>query len=288
MKHIITILVAFLWTAFIAGAQGFFSQGVSQNQKLVEEALSDAFMIVHVEFQIEDTVSHERFNLEGKDFFGFTEGLCVKTSGGWIAPTPTVIPWINNTDVKKYPEYKPVLSVASVLSPADTVWKPLELKLLSKAESLEGIAYSCVADTSSFGPGLFLGGFDKETEGWIVWVSRKGNKLSTTTYSHRVIPTDSTTFGIGRKVVPDGVVGGFYVKTVYPSVGAIRFDLAGMMAKGPDGWKVVPLNGVEEQAAKPVLASEKPKLVPVGEKKADDEPGAPIKEKKNKKDKKNK
>lgn len=287
MKRIFTIINIFLWVAVVASAQGFFSQGVSQNQKLVEEALADVFKLVHFEYQLEDTTSHERFNLQGKEYFGFAEGLCVKTVSGWIAPASTLTPWKNSLEVKQYPEYKPVFSAASVLSPADTVWKPLDLKVLPESEVLPETSYSRVSEVETFGPGLSICSLDAENEGWIVWVAREGNKLSVTTYSHRVAIADSTTFGIGRKVVPSGIVGGFYVKPSYPSVGVITFGLAGLMEKGSDGWKVIPIEGGKILVQKPTLVPDKPKLVPAGDKK-DSDSEAPVEDKKNKRDKKNK
>ena len=162
---------------------------------------------------------------------------------------------------------------------------------------VQGTSFSCVQDTRHFGPGLVCSGLDEKTEGWIVWVSRLGDKLSVTTYSHIVSVSDSTTFGIGRKVVPDRVVGGFYVKPVYPSVGVICFELVGLMDKFADGWKVVPFsadsfsdNPVLVPSNKPTIVPEKPKLVPAGNKNESEEPNAevPSKDKKNKKEKKSK
>lgn len=281
------MLIAF-FTATIAFAQpGSFFRGVSDNQRFIEEALSDAFRMVRIEFQLEDTTSHERFNLQGKEYFGFAEGLCVKTASGWLAPASTLTPWKNSHEVKQYPEYKPAFSYATVLSPADTVWKPLDLKALPASEALPGTSYSCVSEVDTFGPGLSICALDAENEGWIVWIAREGNKLSVTTYSHRVAVADSTTFGIGRKVVPNGVVGGLYVKPSYPSVGVVSFSLAGLMEKGSDGWKVVPIECGKTLVQKPALAPDKPKLVPAGDKK-DNDSEAPAKEKKNKRDKKNK
>ena len=275
MKRLIITIAALFAALTFTSAQGFFSRGGSSNQNFVEEALSDAFRVVRIEFQLEDTVSHERFNLEGKSFFGFAEGLCVKT------------------EIKQFPDYKPVLSTVSAISVADTVWKPFSTYSVEKVESVPGSSYSCVPDTAPFGPGLVCSGLDGKTEGWIVWVSRKGDKLSITTYSHSVNPADSVTFGIGRKVVPEGVVGGFYVKPVYPSVGVIRFELAGVMDKGQDGWKVDPL-AIEQKAGKPSstpstrpsIAPDKPKIVPATGDKAEEKEAAPAKNKKNKKNKK--
>lgn len=293
MKQLIITIVTLLTVVTVASAQDFFVKGGSSNQNLVEEALSDAFRVVRVEFQLEDTVSHERFNLEGKSFFGFSEGLCIKTDKGWIAPASTVTPWNNNLEVKQFPDYKPVISTVSALSSADTVWNQVARLSVEKAESVPGTSYSCVPDTSAFGPGLVCSGLEEKTDGWIVWIARKGNEISVTTYGHHVVVADSTTFGIGRKVVPDGVVGGFYVKPVYPSVGVIRFELAGLMNKSLDGWKVVPF-AIESSSDKPVMAPsgrpsispDKPKLVPANENQPEVKETSPVKNKKNKKNKK--
>lgn len=292
MKRLIITIAALFAALTFTSAQGFFSRGGSSNQNFVEEALSDAFRVVRVEFQLEDTVSHERFNLEGKSFFGFAEGLCVKTVKGWIAPDGVVTPWKNSQEVKQFPDYKPVLSTVSAISVADTVWKPFSTYSVDKVEIVPGTSYSCVPDTAPFGSGLVCTGLDGNTEGWIVWVSRKGDKLSVTTYSHNVNPADSVTFGIGRKVVPEGVVGGFYVKPVYPSVGVIRFELVGVMDECQDGWKVDPF-AIEPQAGKtaapstrPSIAPDKPKIVPANGDKAEEQETSPVKNRKNKKNKK--
>lgn len=293
MKRFIFTIVTLLIAVTVTSAQGFFERGGSPNQNFIEEALSDAFLVVRVEFQLEDTVSHERFNIEGKSFFGFSDGLCIKTAKGWIAPTSTVTPWKNNLEVRQFPGYKPVLSTISTLSSADTVWSQVTKPSIEKAEAVPGTSYSCVPDLSAFGPGLVCSGLDEKTDGWIVWVTRSGNRISLTTYSHHVTAADSTTFGIGRKVVPEGVVGGFYVKPVYPSVGVIRFELVGLMDKGVDGWKVVPFaNEVSPEkpvlapSGKPSIVPDKPKLVPANGDQAEATESAPAKNKKSKKNKK--
>lgn len=293
MKRLIITIVTILTAVTITSAQGFFTRGGSPNQNFLEKSLSDAFRVVRIEFQLEDTVSHERFNLEGKSFFGFSEGLCVKTDKGWIAPTSTVFPWKDNQEVKQFPDYKPALSAVSTLSSADTVWSQVAKPSIEKAEAVPGTSYSYVPDLSAFGPGLVCSVLDEKTDGWIVWVTRSGNKISVTTYSHHVVAADSTTLGIGRKVVPEGVVGGFYVKPVYPSVGVIRFELAGLMEKESDGWKVAPFASEassEKQAlapsSKPSIVPDKPKLVPANDDQAEAKEAAPAKNKKNKKNKK--
>lgn len=292
-KSIIIVALSFLVSGIASAQFRPVFPTSSSNQKIVETAIEDAICFVRIEFQLEDTVSRERFNLEGKSYFGFAEGLCVKTEKGWIAPAGVVTPWKNSQEVKQFPDYKPALSTVSAISVADTVWKPFSMYSVDKVEDVPGTSYSCVLGTAPFGPGLVCSGLDGKTEGWIVWVSRKGDKLSVTTYSHSVNPADSVTFGIGRKVVPEGVVGGFYVKPVYPSVGVIRFELAGVMDKGQDGWKVDPL-AIEPKAGKPSstpstrpsIAPDKPKIVPATGDKAEEKEAAPAKNKKNKKNKK--
>lgn len=293
MKRLMITIAAMFAAVVVSSAQGFFSRGGSPNQNFIEEALTDAFRVVRVEFQLEDTVSHERFNLAGKSYFGFSEGLCIKTERGWLAPAGVVTPWKNNLDVRKFPDYKPVLSTVSAISVTDTLWKPVTKYSLDKVEDVQGTSYSCVQDIASFGPGLGCVGLDKKVEGWIVWVSRVGDKLSVTTYSHNVNPADSATVGIGHKVVPEGVVGGFYVNPIYPSVGVIRFELVGVMDKDRDGWKVNPFS-MEQQSGQPSivpattssLSPDKPKLVPADGNKADEQETSPARNKKNKKNKK--
>ncbi|MBR0532112.1 MAG: hypothetical protein IJJ96_05840 [Bacteroidales bacterium] len=284
MKKIVSILLLTVVSSLFASAQfrPVFPT-TSGNQKIVETALKEALCVMKTEFQLEDTVSHERFNLEGKDFFGYSEGLCVKTNKGWISPMSVVSPWESNPDVKKYPEYKPVLSLASVLNVQDTTWSAINIKQIGKMVSIPLTQYQIVEDTDTFGEGLSVGKVDKSSDGWIVWVCRAENKVTLKAYSHVLSISDSTSYDLGYKVVPDNALGGIYVGTAYPSPGEVRFELLGMLANNEDEWGIVLLDAPSQT---PVLSPDKPKLVPAGDKKVEATSAAVPKEKKNKKNKK--
>ena len=234
------------------------SESSTINNLMVTSAMRDALCIIHFEYQMEDTVSHQRFNAEGKDYFGIAEGFLVKTEGGWISPTEVSNPWSANADVKKFPEYKPVVSVASVLSPGDSLFRPIAIPSLEKQTFIQHCGYSIVKDKDTFTTGLTLGKRDDLTEGFVVWLSKKDSSLSVSSYAH-IQKIDSTIISLAGKFVPEGVVGGVYVKPTYPSLGVIRFELLGILDYRSSKWEIVMLDGISNEA---VISSERPKLVP--------------------------
>ena len=251
------------------------------NQQIVLSALKDAMCVIPYEYQLEDTLSHERFNVEGKDYFGFTESLCIKTKKGWIAKEDVIEPWSKNNDVKKFPAYIPVLSSISILASGDSTYRNVDYYPLDKRAAIPSSSFVIIQDSVSFGGGLVIGERSKKSEGYVVWLTRVGNKLSLTSYSHSLPDSlNSTVFSLGGKAVPEGVVGGMYVKETYPEIGTVRLELLGIMERDDNEWKIVMISSPETID---IQSSGAPKLVSASEKKASGKEGE--KDRKNKKNK---
>ena len=212
MKKLIAIITLLVLSATFAFAQfkPMFPT-TSGNQKIVETALKNAVCIMRIEYQLEDTVSHEKYNVEGKDYFGFSEGLCVKTSEGWVAPSFMTTPLESDSKAGKYPEYRPVISSASVLAVQDSVWKEISVPSVTGINSIPSTSFSAFKDSVTFSDGLKISKIGDSAEGWIVWVCQSGDQITLKSYSHFLASSDSTSYGIGYKVVPDNAIGGFFV-----------------------------------------------------------------------------
>lgn len=250
----------------------------SESQQLINESLKDAICFLHVEYQLEDTISHQRFNVESKDYFGSAEGLCIKTERGWIAPDDIAAPRKSNPDVKKFPGYAPYISSASFLSPSDTVWNQIALPNRYIGESIEGTSYSLVNDTVSFPSHLSLGGASKPSNGWIAWVLKKGNSISLRYQNHRITESDST--NVLRPLVSENIIGGFYVVPRYPSPGEIRFELDGLIVFKDSEWRLIMLG---TSLLNLVPAEDKPRLVPAEQSEQSNDKGKKKSSKKQKK-----
>lgn len=234
----------------------------SESQHLLNESLKDVICFLHVEYQLEDTVSHERFNIEEKDYFGCAEGLCIKTDNGWIATNDLAAPWISNPDLKKFPGHIPYISSASFLSPSDTVWSEVALPNRFTSDSIKGTAFSIVNDTVSFPSHMTIGISPKPLNGWIAWISKNDNHISIRYQSHNVAESDST--NILRPIVPEeDIIGAFYVVPRYPAPGEIKFELAGLVDYNDSEWQLILLGGSSQDL---VPTDDKPRLVPAKQK----------------------
>lgn len=229
----------------------------SESQQLLNESLKDVICFLHLEYQLEDTVSHERFNVEEKDYFGCAEGLCIKTEKGWVATNDLAAPWISNPDLKKFPGHIPYISSASFLSPSDSVWNDVALPNRFTSDSIDGTVFSIVNDTVSFPSLMTFGGSSKPSNGWIAWVSKKDNHISVRYQSHSVAESDST--NILRPIVSENVIGAFYVVPHYPAPGVIKFELAGLVDYKDSDWRLILFGGSSQNL---VPVEDKPRLVP--------------------------
>ena len=252
------------------------------SQQLVLSAMRDAMCVIRYEYQLEDTASHERFNVEGKDYFGYSEGLCIKTKEGWIAENKVVVPWLDNKDVKKFPAYHPVISSVSVLACGDSTYKDLDYYPLNKRADIPSSSFVLVEDSVTFKEGLTIGERVGAIDGYIIWLTRTGNKLSIASYGHHLSDSlDSSVIDLQGKAIPSGAIGGIYVKQTIPEVGTIRFDLLGVLDKEDKNWRIVMINNPV-----PVMVQSqgKPKLVSASESASGEDKGL----EKKRKDKKNK
>ena len=263
MKKIVSILFLTVVTSLVASAQfkPFFPTSTG-NQKIVESALEDAVCVMRTEFRLQDTVSLDTFNIEGERYFGVEEGLCIKTSDGWIAPQHTLTPWKKNKDVKEYPELRPVVSFFSILDLQDTTWKTMSIPAAVAEKPIGNTGYSFFPNPYLFSGGLTAGKFDNTSDGWIVWVCREGDRLSIKAFSHSLSSSDPESFGMGAKTIPDNAIGGFYVQTTYPSVGNVSFVLLGILTKNNDGWEIALLDSDKAFSS---LNPDRPALVPAKE-----------------------
>ena len=229
----------------------------SESQQLLNESLKDAICFLQMEYQLEDTVSHKRFNVESKDYFDSVEGLCIKTEMGWIAPNVISAPWISNPDIRKFPGHVPYVSSASFLSPSDSVWKTIALPCHITSEPIESTSFSLVNDAVSFPSHLALRKSSKPSSGWIAWVFKRDRSISVRYQNHSINESDST--DILRPVVAENLIGGFYVVPNYPAPGEIRLELAGLVEYKDSDWRLI-LLGPSSQTLIP--AEDKPRLVP--------------------------
>lgn len=235
---------------------------------IVVSALKDAMCLLRIEYQLEDPKTEKRFNVEDKNYFGFAEGVCIKISNGWIAPTVMAEPWAGNNNLKSYAEYTPVVSSITVMDPGDSTYKEIGTPLINGRTQIHSSKFSIMKDsTNKLSSGLVTGHTSGQEEGYIVWLYKDGNKLDVSARSYTIEPKDSSVVSLAGVMLPAETLGGIFVKPTFPQGGIVYFEVLGVMEKVADEWKINIIESGSETTPVEDVPEEKLKLVPADKKK---------------------
>lgn len=240
-----TILIVIAST-FNIGAQTLF---MSDNQKLVEQAIKGGLFIVRQTYQLEDTTTHQRFGRYGNPAFGQATSLAVRSADGCIIASAVLSPWESDDNFARYRDsHRPILSRAYSMELGDTAKTPISITTDTIVSLLRGL--SIMQDTIS-------GGFESRyyqdpTDGWTVWVSGdstindyQGLQEPTLTIIRRSIEfgPDSVSYAVAPPQVQRKIWGGIFVVPEQTEIGQITFYLGGVMImdKATGSWVVIPM-----------------------------------------------
>lgn len=220
---------------------------ITNDQKLVEDAIKDATFITRQSFQIKDKASGDLYGLNGKQEFGVEYSLGVKIPDGIVLTDKAVRPWNYNAKFSKYKgKYEPV----PYLSSATEITKAPQYDSLSyeqdKAVALvDTVLYKASSNTYG-GKGIALDGSAGEKSGWIVWVStpketdfEKEISHEYTIYKKSVnVEEDKKSAPIDVPDMEQTIIGALYVVPTFPRIGVIEFRLCGVAVPDGKGWKL--------------------------------------------------
>ena len=237
---------------------------------MVISAMKDAMCFLRVEYQLADSKTDRKFNLEDKNYFGYAEGVCIKISNGWIEPTILAEPWEYNSKVKAYPDYYPAVSSVTVMEPEDSTFKDIPLPLIKAMRPIKSSTFSVMDGFSDkLTSGLVVGKTGQKEEGYLVWLSKNGDKLEMSARTYTITPKDSSAVTVSGITLPGGTLGGAFVKPTFPQGGIVYFEVLGVMERGTDGWKISIIDTSDDtsEEAPAEVSTDVPKLVPADKRK---------------------
>ena len=230
---------------------------------LVEKAVQNGFYIVCQPYQLEDTVSGQRFGRYGEETFGKKYTLGIKVGDYVVFDNKISTPWENDENFERYRHtHRPVRSNMSVTEIPSNRQTSL---CVDSVIAFNG-SYSQVVDTSTM-KGFHTAAYSAPAEGWFVWVNSEKpideyNPESKVDFSvmKKTVQFDGTTKPIDIDT-PQGmnnIWGGVFVVPEQTEVGQLTFNVAGTFRPTSDGsnWTLVPL--VREETATTVVASPEP------------------------------
>lgn len=239
MRFALSIVLA-IASALTLKSQSFQIKLTSNNQQIVEEAVKNAFCVVRQEFQLQDTKTEKRYDLDSLGYFGYTESVCLKVRNGYIADNAIPEPWNEDSRVADYPKYRPVLSSFRIYNPSSKEWEKARSQTYKDVTSIGNTKRIFVVDSLFNNEGLPLDNEVGDKEGWLVWVYQQGEQLSFQSFRQRNLSADSLAISNQPQQFPEKkLLSGIIVSADYSELGVVRFKLAALVEKFTDGWRCV-------------------------------------------------
>lgn len=224
-------------------AAQFFS---SPNQQLIKDAVDGGIIVVEQSYQLEDTVSGQRFGRFGNKEFGKSYTLAVLTDSGYCLAPAALRPWDSDPNFEKYSKtHKPVLYKTAWRHFNDSVFSELDADLAAAVALNDGYAFVKSAGNQ---PTLAKDDATGRKNGWAVWVVSEDSlaaspatvEVSYQPVRREIEVVDSATSYVIEKPFTDKKLwGGIYVVPVRKSLGNIEFEVVGVIEPGEnDTWRV--------------------------------------------------
>lgn len=217
----------------------------TNNQQLIDEALSGAFIKINQSYELCDSVKDEHFGRNGKDYFNIIPFIGINTDNGFVFPSAVLEPWVYDREYDEYKgQYKPITS-ASKYSALNTD-KELGMDSSNRPVSGTGITkYLCLlTDTIQHQSGLPVDTVPGIKNGWLIWLSSNSNLADTDSVRYTSIkkeievPIDGGYLHIDKPEISETVYGGVFVTPVQTSIGQLTFTLTGVMVLDEEGWVI--------------------------------------------------
>lgn len=238
---------------------------MSSNQQLVEEAIKNGIVVIRQSYQLEDSVSHQRFGRYGNEEFGKTYSLGVKVEGGILLENKAIRPWNYDENFVRYQDsHRPVNIKTEVKELKDSVFSNAKLNVDSVVSN-DPIAN--IPDSLTFsGKGFEVFSYSKPTDGWIIWITSSDEihhcdsvvVQSPLIYKKKIeFNPDSISYSIELPQTPNKVWGGIFVVPEQTEIGQLTFKLAGVMVEEVSGeWNLYPVKAEPIAAVSPNIGDE--------------------------------
>lgn len=241
VKNFISLLITLV--AIPASAQIFNFSLRTNNQQLIDKALSGAFIRINQSYEICDTLNDQHFGRDGKDYFSIVPFIGIETQEGLVFPSSVLTPWTNDGDFDKYKEkYKPLVTKTTVKllnsveeRPTGDINSPINGSIVTK--------HLCtLSDTTQKSKGLLVDSLSGKKDGWFIWVSSNKNLADidsvrfTSIKMDIEVPINGEFLQIDTPEISETVYGGIYVTPIQSAIGQITFKLTGVMVLDEDGW----------------------------------------------------
>ena len=233
MKKVILIIV--LCIATLASSAQL--RKLSNDQAMIEKAIMPAMTSVTRAYILQDKASGQTFKTDGKDYFNKVTSRAYKIAGGLVVTKAAITPWEDDEEFKEYSDgYN---GIATDLQEGDA-GKPImfdtsNVICLSEQGGLYYIALDSTAD------GLHFEKVDGDVEGWVVLLMQNEDSTYSTVSFRKKLSVKSkiSHYELERPLGKMVIVGGIYIKPVYPTIGVVNFKLCGFVVDETDKLGII-------------------------------------------------
>lgn len=219
------------------------------NQQLVEQAIRTGLFVMKQAYQLEDTVTHQRFGRYGNADFGVGASLAIRTTDGYIISSALLTPWLQDANFERYKNtHRPILSHAAAIEFGDSTVNPINISVDSLCMADNRL--SLITSADSLASGFEIKSYSYPVEGWCVWVSDdstatecSGREQPELTIFKQTIEfaSDSVSYEVEAPNTDKDVWGGIFIVPEQTAIGQITFYLGGVFIKQAenDKWNLV-------------------------------------------------
>lgn len=255
MKKILVITIFGLMSlCSVAQFSGFSLK--TENQELIERAMDKCFSIIEQCYQLEDTITHQRFGRYGNEDFGKNRTLAVNIGNDYVFDVSVLVPWLSDDNYVRYKDsHKPVLSRSFIMEFNDSIKKSIELIPDTVSNGFDG--FISVTDTVSKVNGLKPVRYAEPKDGWVIWVSCDSTikdydlsqNVDLVIYKKNIeFSQDSLSYKIDKPNTDQNIWGGIVIVPEQTAIGQLTFNLGGIINYNSikDEWRLIPFSGDTE------------------------------------------
>ena len=234
MKRLI-VIVLFATFAPLSNAQIRIQ---TTEQSLISTTFKNSFVNVHRAYVVRDKETGETYKRDGRNDFNEVQSFGIRIKGGLIVPPTIARPWDNDTAFAKYRNwYDGVARGFTAEVPTGKVVIDSNLNIVSCHRG--NLLYIVSLDNDV--DGLAVDTANGTVDGWIIlWMADNDTATSVTSFRKEVtLSSDKDIMEIDKPHTSSNIVGGIFVKPVYPSLGVIEFRLCGVVLSKGEKLQIV-------------------------------------------------
>lgn len=237
MKKILLVYLIIITSQAFAFAQWSQSMFNSPNQQLVEDAVRKGIVLVRQDYQLQDTLTNQKYGRNHETYFGTVYSIAAKLQNALSVSERFVSPWEYDSNFAQYnnSHYQPIISKTMFRALSDSSYTELHYNRNYIRALEEGIVYH-VDSLSHPDRGFIVDRSIGEKEGWLVWVfasdttQLSNESLSLVTYKHKVTLEEGLNkYMVTQPGVSGHILGGIYVCPNITVIGTVDFLFEGLI-----------------------------------------------------------